>query len=162
MLSWNHGIKRNDNSNSFESKRNLDFSGEQEDDAHTGCLCCIRLVACEPRNDLRLRNVFDSWVFRDAVTANRILTLDVFQGRGNAKSKDQTDMVFQKLDINQDGVITFEEFIESCLKVKYRPVSAAGKRVARTVIYTGSGGDEGVDNGIYHSLNFRQLALHQE
>lgn len=26
-------------------------------------------------------------------------------------------MVFQKLDINQDGVITFEEFIESCLKV---------------------------------------------
>ncbi|XP_050543944.1 Kv channel-interacting protein 4 [Daktulosphaira vitifoliae] len=38
------------------------------------------------------------------------------QGRSNSKSKDQTDMVFQKLDINQDGVITFEEFIESCLK----------------------------------------------
>ncbi|VVC33221.1 EF-Hand 1, calcium-binding site,EF-hand domain pair,EF-hand domain [Cinara cedri] len=38
------------------------------------------------------------------------------QGRGSTKSKDQTDMVFQKLDINQDGVITFEEFIESCLK----------------------------------------------
>ncbi|XP_022178541.1 Kv channel-interacting protein 4 [Myzus persicae] len=38
------------------------------------------------------------------------------QGRGSTKSKDHTDMVFQKLDINQDGVITFEEFIESCLK----------------------------------------------
>ncbi|XP_025422786.1 Kv channel-interacting protein 4 isoform X2 [Sipha flava] len=38
------------------------------------------------------------------------------QGRGTVKSKDQTDMVFKKLDINQDGVITFEEFIESCLK----------------------------------------------
>ncbi|KAL5242898.1 hypothetical protein ACI65C_010308 [Semiaphis heraclei] len=37
-------------------------------------------------------------------------------GRGSTKSKDHTDMVFQKLDINQDGVITFEEFIESCLK----------------------------------------------
>lgn len=58
--------------------------------------------------------------FRDGVIANRTLILDVFQGRGNAKSKDQTDMVFQKLDINQDGVITFEEFIESCLKVSVR------------------------------------------
>ncbi|XP_050420712.1 Kv channel-interacting protein 4 [Adelges cooleyi] len=38
------------------------------------------------------------------------------QGRNNSKTKDQTDIVFQKLDINQDGVITFEEFIESCLK----------------------------------------------
>ncbi|XP_015368903.1 PREDICTED: Kv channel-interacting protein 4 [Diuraphis noxia] len=38
------------------------------------------------------------------------------QGRGSTKSKDHTDMVFQKLDMNQDGVITFEEFIESCLK----------------------------------------------
>lgn len=46
-----------------------------------------------------------------------IIILTVQQGRGGVKSKDQTDMVFQKLDINQDGVITFEEFIESCLKV---------------------------------------------
>lgn len=27
------------------------------------------------------------------------------------------DRVFKKLDLNQDGVITIEEFIESCLKV---------------------------------------------
>lgn len=69
--------------------------------------------------------------FRDGVIAIRILTLDVFQGRGNAKSKDQTDMVFQKLDINQDGVITFEEFIESCLKVNHCPVFCRWKWVAR-------------------------------
>jgi Kv channel-interacting protein len=33
------------------------------------------------------------------------------------KAREQVDRVFKKLDINQDGVITLEEFIESCLKV---------------------------------------------
>ncbi|CAB3366444.1 Kv channel-interacting protein 1 [Cloeon dipterum] len=32
------------------------------------------------------------------------------------KAREQVDRVFRKLDINQDGVITLEEFIESCLK----------------------------------------------
>jgi len=33
------------------------------------------------------------------------------------KAREQLDRVFKKLDLNQDGVITIEEFIESCLKV---------------------------------------------
>jgi Ca2+-binding EF-hand superfamily protein len=33
------------------------------------------------------------------------------------KAREQVDRVFKKLDLNQDGVITIEEFIESCLKV---------------------------------------------
>lgn len=33
------------------------------------------------------------------------------------RARDQVDRVFKKLDLNQDGVITIEEFIESCLKV---------------------------------------------
>ncbi|XP_024943513.1 calsenilin isoform X2 [Cephus cinctus] len=32
------------------------------------------------------------------------------------KAREQLDRVFRKLDLNQDGVITIEEFIESCLK----------------------------------------------
>lgn len=28
----------------------------------------------------------------------------------------QVDRVFDKLDLNQDGVITIEEFLEACLK----------------------------------------------
>lgn len=32
------------------------------------------------------------------------------------KAREQLDRVFKKLDLNQDGVITIEEFIESCLK----------------------------------------------
>ncbi|ENN82721.1 hypothetical protein YQE_00911, partial [Dendroctonus ponderosae] len=32
------------------------------------------------------------------------------------KAREQTDRVFRKLDLNQDGVITIEEFMESCLK----------------------------------------------
>lgn len=28
----------------------------------------------------------------------------------------QVDRVFRKLDLNQDGVITIEEFLEACLK----------------------------------------------
>lgn len=33
------------------------------------------------------------------------------------KAKEQLDRVFEKLDLNHDGVITIEEFIESCLRV---------------------------------------------
>ncbi|CAH1397890.1 unnamed protein product [Nezara viridula] len=36
------------------------------------------------------------------------------------KAREQLDHVFRKLDINQDGVITLEEFIESCLKIERR------------------------------------------
>uniref|UniRef100_A0A8D8LSE4 Kv channel-interacting protein 1 n=2 Tax=Cacopsylla melanoneura TaxID=428564 RepID=A0A8D8LSE4_9HEMI len=32
------------------------------------------------------------------------------------KAKEQIDYVFRKLDLNDDGVVTLEEFIESCLK----------------------------------------------
>ncbi|KAK4882547.1 hypothetical protein RN001_005866, partial [Aquatica leii] len=32
------------------------------------------------------------------------------------KTREQVDRVFRKLDLNQDGVITIEEFMESCLK----------------------------------------------
>ncbi|XP_033215740.1 Kv channel-interacting protein 2 [Belonocnema kinseyi] len=32
------------------------------------------------------------------------------------KLRDQLDRAFRKLDLNEDGVITIEEFIESCLK----------------------------------------------
>ncbi|KYM79452.1 Kv channel-interacting protein 1 [Atta colombica] len=39
------------------------------------------------------------------------------------KAREQLDRVFKKLDLNQDGVITIEEFIESCLKV-YEPPAA--------------------------------------
>ncbi|KAJ8705453.1 hypothetical protein PYW08_012499 [Mythimna loreyi] len=34
----------------------------------------------------------------------------------DAKANEQVDRVFRKLDLNQDGVITIEEFLESCLK----------------------------------------------
>lgn len=33
------------------------------------------------------------------------------------KAKEQIDFIFRKLDLNDDGVVTLEEFIESCLKV---------------------------------------------
>lgn len=38
------------------------------------------------------------------------------QMEDDRKCRDQVDRVFRKLDLNQDGVITIEEFIESCLK----------------------------------------------
>ncbi|XP_024084332.1 calsenilin [Cimex lectularius] len=38
------------------------------------------------------------------------------QAEDDRKAREQLDIVFRKLDINQDGVITLEEFIESCLK----------------------------------------------
>jgi hypothetical protein len=49
-----------------------------------------------------------------------IETYDAFVSRqvdDDRKAREQVDRVFKKLDINQDGVITLEEFIESCLKV---------------------------------------------
>ncbi|XP_011862978.1 PREDICTED: Kv channel-interacting protein 1-like [Vollenhovia emeryi] len=38
------------------------------------------------------------------------------QAEEDRKAREQLDRVFKKLDLNQDGVITIEEFIESCLK----------------------------------------------
>ncbi|XP_021926564.1 Kv channel-interacting protein 1 isoform X2 [Zootermopsis nevadensis] len=38
------------------------------------------------------------------------------QVEDDRKAREQVDRVFKKLDLNQDGVITIEEFIESCLK----------------------------------------------
>lgn len=38
------------------------------------------------------------------------------QVEDDRKARDQIDRVFRKLDLNQDGVITIEEFMESCLK----------------------------------------------
>ncbi|KAL9697564.1 hypothetical protein quinque_001005 [Culex quinquefasciatus] len=32
------------------------------------------------------------------------------------KAREQVDHVFRKLDLNQDGIITIEEFLEACLK----------------------------------------------
>lgn len=42
----------------------------------------------------------------------------MWQVEEDQKARDQIDRVFRKLDLNQDGVITLEEFMESCLKVK--------------------------------------------
>ncbi|KAK6635797.1 hypothetical protein RUM44_001051 [Polyplax serrata] len=39
------------------------------------------------------------------------------QVEDDRKARDQIDRVFRKLDLNQDGVITLEEFMESCLKL---------------------------------------------
>ncbi|XP_017786491.1 PREDICTED: calsenilin-like [Nicrophorus vespilloides] len=38
------------------------------------------------------------------------------QVEDDRKAREQIDRVFRKLDLNQDGVITIEEFMESCLK----------------------------------------------
>lgn len=36
------------------------------------------------------------------------------------KAREQLDRVFKKFDLNQDGIITIEEFMESCLRVSTR------------------------------------------
>lgn len=36
------------------------------------------------------------------------------------KAREQLDRVFKKFDLNQDGIITIEEFMESCLRVSIR------------------------------------------
>ncbi|KAH8399209.1 hypothetical protein KR215_004857 [Drosophila sulfurigaster] len=38
------------------------------------------------------------------------------QPEDDRKARDQVDRVFRKLDLNQDGIITIEEFLEACLK----------------------------------------------
>lgn len=38
------------------------------------------------------------------------------QQEDDRKARDQVDRVFRKFDLNQDGVITIEEFLETCLK----------------------------------------------
>lgn len=38
------------------------------------------------------------------------------QQEDDRKAREQVDRVFCKLDRNQDGVITIEEFLETCLK----------------------------------------------
>ncbi|CAG2067511.1 unnamed protein product, partial [Timema podura] len=45
------------------------------------------------------------------------------------KAREQVDRVFNKLDLNQDGVITIEEFIESCLKVPYHFSTLSGRNL---------------------------------
>jgi Ca2+-binding EF-hand superfamily protein len=45
------------------------------------------------------------------------LVMNFLQVEEDRKAREQVDRVFKKLDLNQDGVITIEEFIESCLKV---------------------------------------------
>lgn len=38
------------------------------------------------------------------------------QPEDDRKAREQVDRVFRKFDLNQDGVITIEEFLEACLK----------------------------------------------
>lgn len=38
------------------------------------------------------------------------------QQEDDRKAREQVDRVFNKFDLNQDGVITIEEFLETCLK----------------------------------------------
>lgn len=38
------------------------------------------------------------------------------QPEDDRKAREQIDRVFRKFDLNQDGVITIEEFLEACLK----------------------------------------------
>lgn len=38
------------------------------------------------------------------------------QPEDDRKAREQVDRVFRKFDLNQDGVITVEEFLEACLK----------------------------------------------
>lgn len=52
---------------------------------------------------------------RDQVTA-RLMLCDFFSLLTAAIFQQQVDRVFKKLDLNQDGVITIEEFLEACLK----------------------------------------------
>ena len=34
------------------------------------------------------------------------------------KTRDHVDRIFSKFDANRDGIVTIEEFLDSCLKVK--------------------------------------------
>ncbi|KAK3925422.1 Kv channel-interacting protein 1, partial [Frankliniella fusca] len=50
------------------------------------------------------------------VAIHELMGRRAHQVEDDRKCRDQVDRVFRKLDINQDGVITIEEFMESCLK----------------------------------------------
>lgn len=50
------------------------------------------------------------------VAIHELMGRRAHQVEDDRKARDQVDRVFKKLDLNQDGVITIEEFIESCLK----------------------------------------------
>ncbi|PNF17748.1 hypothetical protein B7P43_G06905 [Cryptotermes secundus] len=51
------------------------------------------------------------------VAIHELMGRRAHQVEDDRKAREQVDRVFKKLDLNQDGVITIEEFIESCLKV---------------------------------------------
>ena len=51
------------------------------------------------------------------ISVNTTILIMLQQLEDDRRARDQVDRVFKKLDLNQDGVITIEEFIESCLKV---------------------------------------------
>ncbi|KDR15947.1 Kv channel-interacting protein 1 [Zootermopsis nevadensis] len=52
------------------------------------------------------------------VAIHELMGRRAHQVEDDRKAREQVDRVFKKLDLNQDGVITIEEFIESCLKVE--------------------------------------------
>lgn len=52
------------------------------------------------------------------------------------KAREQLDRVFKKLDLNQDGVITIEEFIESCLKVRLTVKQVRSSRCTGYIVPT--------------------------
>lgn len=39
------------------------------------------------------------------------------------KTRDHVDKIFSKFDVNRDGIVTIEEFLESCLKVWFYRLS---------------------------------------
>ncbi|XP_049820886.1 Kv channel-interacting protein 1 [Aethina tumida] len=50
------------------------------------------------------------------VAVHELMGRRAHQVEDDRKAREQIDRVFRKLDLNQDGVITIEEFMESCLK----------------------------------------------
>lgn len=50
------------------------------------------------------------------VAVHELMGRRAHQVEDDRKAREQVDRVFRKLDLNQDGVITIEEFMESCLK----------------------------------------------
>ncbi|XP_052124655.1 Kv channel-interacting protein 1 isoform X1 [Frankliniella occidentalis] len=50
------------------------------------------------------------------VAIHELMGRRAHQVEDDRKCREQVDRVFRKLDLNQDGVITIEEFMESCLK----------------------------------------------
>ncbi|KAF7286212.1 hypothetical protein GWI33_006900 [Rhynchophorus ferrugineus] len=50
------------------------------------------------------------------IAVHELMGRRAHQVEEDRKAREQIDRVFRKLDLNQDGVITIEEFMESCLK----------------------------------------------